>query len=397
LAAQRARCGGEGFEVPSADGAESHGGNLAGVTLSRFAQLTAVRRSLDHGADVPRTLMLRDAFGAEVDSEKGVIGADEQALAGQAPWDRVLIAVEANAEAGGDGVAVEIVGIERTRRERFERSALGVLEHQRGDLAGALVLAMIAEAIPPLRGLGIEVEEVGETPTRPEAVTHELYASFDAALALGIVGAAGDDGEAAASHRVGEKSRVKARLEPRPVLEHDGLHVVEDVGMSAAAEEDERSVHGAQEGAHGLAERELEVQVARVPEHGDERADTPWHPRQRESEIRPVDEKDLARLIVHGQVDLRIGAAAGGARDRARWSARPNNRARADARGSAATSVRARPSTTSEPFDGTNRATIAAAPFCKMDVDSTCRRYLRTVLRDRWSLFEMARMLRPSR
>jgi hypothetical protein len=73
-----------------------------------------MRRCLDGGADLPRTPMLGNTLGAEVNSGMGIIGANEHTLAHQAPRDGVLVAIEANAEAGSDGVAVEIVGVERT-------------------------------------------------------------------------------------------------------------------------------------------------------------------------------------------------------------------------------------------------------------------------------------------
>jgi hypothetical protein len=86
------------------------------------------------------------------------------------------------------------------------------------------------------------------------------------------------------------------------VLEHDGLHVIEDVGVSAASEEGESAIHGAQKGAHGLAESELEVQVPGVAERGHERADATRDPRQSEAKVRPVDQQDFTRKIVHREV-----------------------------------------------------------------------------------------------
>jgi hypothetical protein len=64
--------------------------------------------------------MLGDALGPEIDSDLGVIGADEHALADQSPRDGILIAIEADAEGRGNGVAIEVVSVDRARRERSE-------------------------------------------------------------------------------------------------------------------------------------------------------------------------------------------------------------------------------------------------------------------------------------
>src|SRR5690606_28802138 len=68
-----------------------------------------------------------------------------------------------------------------------------------------------------------------------------------------------------------------------------------------AAEELEATLHAAQEVAHRLAQRELEVEVARVARDHHERGHASRAARQREPEVRPVDLERLARLEVERQ------------------------------------------------------------------------------------------------
>ena len=129
-----------------------------------------------------------------------------------------------------------------------------------------------------------------------ESRAHEADAALDAALLVTLAGIAGDDGEAARLGVLDEPAVEHGRV--RLVREHDRLHVVEDVGSGDAAEELEAALHTAQERAHCLAERELEVEVARVARDHHERGHPSRASGQREPEVGPVDLERRAGLEV---------------------------------------------------------------------------------------------------
>ena len=88
----------------------------------------------DDGAHAPGTNMLGDALEAQIDSDPGILRADERALTGQAPGHRVLIPIETNAKGRCDRIRVEVVCIERAIRQGFEATnALSAGTRSRGQ------------------------------------------------------------------------------------------------------------------------------------------------------------------------------------------------------------------------------------------------------------------------
>ena len=163
--------------------------------------------------------------------------------------------------------------------------------------------ASVGEVVAPAGGLGVEVEQVAEASSGPEAPSDEADRPLDAALLVGLSHVAGADGEAACAC-VLEELRVEDGG-GLGVREHDGLHVVEDVDEGGARVEAQASLHAAEEGAHRLAERELDVEASRVAEDGDEGADAAGDTREREAEVGPVHLHRLARREVERQERLR--------------------------------------------------------------------------------------------
>ena len=143
-------------------------------------------------------------------------------------------------------------------------ASLVVLEDEQRHLAGHLVHAGVGEVVAPGEGLAIEVEQVGEPATGPEAIAHEADRSLDAAL---LVAAASTlqaiDGEAARAARI--RGSAVEHAWPRAVCESTTVFMLSKMsGRGDAAEEAERPLHAAQERAHRLAERELDVEQPRV-------------------------------------------------------------------------------------------------------------------------------------
>ena len=57
-----------------------------------------------------------------------------------------------------------------------------MLEHEQRHFASDLVHASVGEVIAPGEGLTIEIEQVREPATRPEAIAHEADRALDAAF-----------------------------------------------------------------------------------------------------------------------------------------------------------------------------------------------------------------------
>ena len=101
---------------------------------------------------------------------------------------------------------------------------------------------------------------------------------------------------------------MEARCQGR-VREHNRLHVVKETERRRAAKERQRAIHAAHERAEGLAHCELEVEMPRVRQYGDERADAPGAARQCVTEVRPVDLHHRARGKVQRQKCLGFARA----------------------------------------------------------------------------------------
>ena len=264
---------------------------------------------LDVLSDPPAAGMVGDLLVGQVQGHGVVAGAHGHLLGGEAPGDRVAVAVERDAEHLGDAGGFDVVGVERGGGHWLEQPLLLVGEDERGDLAGDFVHAAVGEVVAPRGGLGVEVEQVAEATAGPEAGAHEADRSLDASLLVALADVAGADGEATGSG-VLEELRIELRREGG-VRQDDGLHVVEDVDGRGAAEEDEAALHASQQRAQALAQRELDVHLARVAEHGHERAYPSRDTGQREAEVGPVDLHGFAGGEVQSQERLgRLAIAA---------------------------------------------------------------------------------------
>ena len=191
----------------------------------------------------------------------------------------------------------------------LRRRRLLVLEDEHGHFPGLLVHAPVGEVVAPRGGLRVEVEQIAEAAPGPEAAANEADWPLDASLLVSPSDVAGPHGEAAPGAGVVEKPGIEDGG-GGGVREHDGLHVVEDVDGGGAPEEAQAPVHASQEGAHGLADRELDVEMTRVAEDGDERADAPGDAGQREAEVGPVHLHRLARREVERQERLAMSVGS---------------------------------------------------------------------------------------
>ena len=99
----------------------------------------------------------------------------------------------------------------------------------------------------------------------------------------------------------------------RGVCASTTVFMLSKMSTVVAAEEAQAPLHAAQEGAHRLAEREFEVEVARVAERHDEGAHAPRAAGQREAEVGPVHLHGGAGLEVEREEGLALAAAAAGA------------------------------------------------------------------------------------
>jgi hypothetical protein len=162
------------------------------------------------------------------------------------------------------------------------------------------VNASVGEVVAPGEGLAIEVEQVGEAASRPEAIPNEADRALDAAFFVGTSDVASGDGEAAPRVCILEEAAIEAGGERR-VREHDGFHVVEDACRGDTTEEAERSIHDAQERAHRLTEREFDVEQPRVRERRHECAETARAAGQRVTEVSPIDLKGRCRREIQRQ------------------------------------------------------------------------------------------------
>src|SRR6478609_7715 len=308
----RARASGDDLEIAHSELIEADErwwqawDTAAGFQLFEFS---AVGLFFDILADFPRATVKRDLLGPEKYTHPFVVGADYDRLRYEAPGHGVDVAVEAHAVSLGDAGRIDIIGVEERAAEWFEQSPLFVLEHERWDLPSDFVHTVVGEVIAPGDGLSIEVEQVHETSTRPEAISNEADRTLDAAFFLRAPNVARCHGEASARVGVLEKPAIEARRE-LGVREHDGFHVVEDAGSGDAAEESECSVHAAQERAHGLADRELDVQHARVRQCRDERADAAWATRQSVAKVGPVNLQRRSGREVERQKRFRVSLRA---------------------------------------------------------------------------------------
>src|ERR1019366_3512580 len=208
-------------------------------------------------------------------------------------------------------MALDVVGVERRIRKRLEETSFLMLEDEDGHLSGVLMNAPVGEVVAPRGGLRVEIEQIAKASSGPEASSDKADRPLDASLLVALSDVAGAHGEAAAGPGIFEKFGIECGGGGR-VGEHDGLHVVEDVDGGGAPEEVEAPVHASQERAHRLTDRELDVEMTRVAEDGDERADTPGDAGQRESEVGPVHLHRLARREVERQERLAMLARAEG-------------------------------------------------------------------------------------
>jgi hypothetical protein len=152
-----------------------------------------------------------------------------------------------------------------------------VAEDESRHLSGLLVDPPVGEVIAPGGGLGIEVEQVAKAATGPEATPYEADRSLHASFLIASPHVAGHHREATSCAGIFQEPRIEHGGE-RGMREDDGLHVVEDVGGGAALEELQATIHTPQEGPHGLAECELDIEIPRVAQDGDEGTDSTRHP-----------------------------------------------------------------------------------------------------------------------
>jgi hypothetical protein len=156
LALERTSAGGEYLEVADAGFAEAderRGQRIGSRTWLVGEESLLVRGMLDVLASAPATWVERDLLGTEEDGDRLVVSAHNDGLAHQAPGYRVLIAIEGDAEALGDALALDIVAIEGDVGERREQLPLLVLEDEGRDLAGLFVDSIVGEVVAPLAGL----------------------------------------------------------------------------------------------------------------------------------------------------------------------------------------------------------------------------------------------------
>src|ERR1051325_6991693 len=156
-----------------------------------------MRRVLDVFADVPREAVQSDLFRSEEDANLVVVGAHDNGLRCEAPGDGVLVSIEPDAIHLGHVLGLEVVRVETAIVDFLEEGPLLVLEDERRDFANDLVNAVIGERVAPLDGLAIEIEQIGEAATWPEAVANETNGALDAAFFMRFLHVARGDGEAA--------------------------------------------------------------------------------------------------------------------------------------------------------------------------------------------------------
>ena len=92
--------------------------------------------------------------------------------------------------------------------------------------------------------------------------------------------------------------------------QHHRLHIVENVDSGAATKEAQGAFHAAKKRAHGLAEREFQVERARVAHHHHEGADPARAARQCEAEVGPIHLRRRAWLEVQCEERLLLGVRA---------------------------------------------------------------------------------------
>src|SRR6202522_790941 len=261
---------------------------------------------LDVLSDVPEASLLRNLLGLEKARAEVVDCTHENLLRREPPRDRIAVTIEGDAKHLGHTHAVDVVGIERGVGDGLEQALLLVLEDELGDFAGDLVHAPVGEVVAPPGGLGVEVEQIAEATPWPESSANEADRSLDAPLLVSFSHIARANRKAACACVV-EKPRIEDRG-GRGVRRHDRLHVVEDVGDGRSLIETRAPIHAAKERAHRLADRELDVEAARVAENGDERADATWDAGQREAEVGPVHLDCLTRREVEREKRLALSA-----------------------------------------------------------------------------------------
>ena len=294
------------MEIALADlakAAERIGEELGGGARLDGEKALFVRGMLDVLADLPRARMERHLLGSQKRGELLVIGADDEGLAHEAPGNRIPIPVEGDAKGLGDALTLDVVGVEGRFGNRLEEAPLLVRKDQGGHFARLVVDAVVGEGIAPLGGLHIEVEQILESATRPEALADKANRSLDATLFIPLARIAGDDPEVAPCLCVFEEARIEDGR-ARRVREHHRLHVVEDVDGGDPAEEGQSAIHAAQECAHGLADGEFNVEIARVAERHHEGAHAPRAAGQRKAEVGPVHLDGGAGFEIEGEKRL---------------------------------------------------------------------------------------------
>src|SRR5262245_47806560 len=113
--------------------------------------------------------MVSDLLRAEQYAHHIVVGANEHGLAVQPPRDGVVVTVEMDAMRAPHAGRLEIIGIHPHVSQRGERGPLFMLEDERGDFAGLLVLAPVGECVAPYRALQAKIVEASEAATWEEA------------------------------------------------------------------------------------------------------------------------------------------------------------------------------------------------------------------------------------
>src|SRR5438552_1415900 len=109
-----------------------------------------MRRMLNVLTDLPGPTVRGDLLLAEEHADHVVVGADEHGLARKPPWHAIAIAVEGDAKRLGHRAGFDVVDVERRVRDRPELALLPMAEHERRDLAGLVVPAVVGDVVAPL-------------------------------------------------------------------------------------------------------------------------------------------------------------------------------------------------------------------------------------------------------
>jgi hypothetical protein len=306
----------------------------AGRTLL-FDQPLHVRCDLDLLATVPAACMAGQFGGAVEDAHPLLVGQHGQGAPHMGMRHGVVVEVEAHVRCLAHRHGHALTERELVLRQRQQLASFGIvgLAHAQGAVLDPTPIGGLGPA--PLRGLRVEIVQIGEGAPGEEAVADVADGALHAALLV------------TARHRHWARLEAvvagqcqQAWVEADRValaLEHRALEVVVQDHTAAAVERGEGQGVTTQEAVHPGVEEEAQEDHARVAEHhheGHQRAAGTADGQM--AEVTPVDLRLLARQSAQAQVGLGSRAwahagdeQAGSARARPRSRARPPWRAAA--------------------------------------------------------------------